>query len=253
MAAEPKPKCSVCYDTGIVAMVNASVPCPRCSGDTRRVDAAFKGMFRKPTAEGAEKDDRNCQQFAPCTIEDIAKAELDRRKRTGVKHTPEDFLEKAARFAAEQAKLDSKHLGEMMRDPHYLDNVKTVGYGETGQQQAPSGFRENLSEIIDLETSRRDINPNGVHVAVGDRLVALETEDLNVSFEEQQKFDLPPQVTVLTKFEAEVMGQLLMNELSPDGNIPADVVHYWIDVFQFMGKDYFDTLKKLVAKLEWTV
>lgn len=112
---------------------------------------------------------------------------------------------------------------------------------------------DSLSFYVELDKCAKGINPNGVHAIVRDKAIALETYDLGVSFEEQQKFDLPPQVTILGTLPAEVLSQLMMNNLDPDCSPDARIIKLWIDVFQFMGPDYFNTLKKLVAKLEWTV
>lgn len=109
------------------------------------------------------------------------------------------------------------------------------------------------TELNPSSTCTKGINPNGVHLLVRDDFVALETYDRDVSFEDQQAYDLPPQITCLERPTAEVLAQLLMNELDPDGKFDGQALHFWTDAFQFMGPDYFNALKRLVAKLEWTI
>ena len=120
-------------------------------------------------------------------------------------------------------------------------------------ESAASYDPDSLSFCVELSKCAKRINPNGVHAIVRDQAIALETYDLGVSFEEQQKFDLPPQVTILGVLPADVFSQLMMNNIDPSASPDSSTIKFWIDVFQEMGPDYFAALKKLVAKLEWTV
>ena len=171
---------------------------------------------------------------------------------------PDELVERAAAMAERVRAHDEKHQRRMeeamLYGLRYSTDAKLVDAAVKGMfSKAAEASEQAQGDAIDLEACQKDVNPNGVHVIVRDKLVALETEDLSITFEEQMKYDLPQQVAILTRFAAEVMAQLMMNELSPDGSVNKDTIHYWLDVFDFMGPDYFQSLKKLVAKLEWTI
>ena len=203
--------------------------CPKCGGT---------GLRSRPELE-QHPDDVGRMYLCECTQQaPISPYACDKCNDTGRIELVGDAHRSPGRTACDCKKGLKMTLGAAIPDP---------------TESAASYDPDSLSFYVELSKCAKRVNPNGVHAIVRDQAIALETYDLGVSFEEQQKFDLPPQVTILGALPADVFSQLMMNNLAPSASPDSSTIKFWIDVFQEMGPDYFSALKKLVAKLEWTV